>query len=361
MEPPPPIITQPDYCILIDFEATCDTSDENLTRLQQCDTHEIIEFVSRLQHTPNTHPATLHGAQPRACRGSAAIYSARPPRGRCSLIFALLSAHPPLPGKFALNPSIHFCVCAQPAVWLAARDLEDGTTAGAEIGHFREYVRPVESRDGSPTRALSEFCTTLTGIAQATLDSSSALSEVLEHFEAWLSERGLVTALETGRAVLVAHGGWDLGDQLPRECARKGIVLPPFFDSHADLKVIFALTCPENRGTSLKQMLDYFAIPAQGRQHSGLDDCRNFGRILAQLLNLGADLSPTYRLNVGQLRGHGVGKRPGDWDCPCGAVAFGSKAACYRCGEPRPEGLAPPVCVIYTRTRVPPVPPPLYN
>ena len=40
MEPPPPIITQPDYCILIDFEATCDTSDENLTRLQQCDTHE---------------------------------------------------------------------------------------------------------------------------------------------------------------------------------------------------------------------------------------------------------------------------------------------------------------------------------
>ena len=248
-------------------------------------------------------------------------------------------------------------MCAQPAVWLAARDLEDGTTAGAEIGHFREYVRPVESRDGSPTRALSEFCTTLTGIAQATLDSSSALSEVLEHFEAWLSERGLVTALETGRAVLVAHGGWDLGDQLPRECARKGIVLPPFFDSHADLKVIFALTCPENRGTSLKQMLDYFAIPAQGRQHSGLDDCRNFGRILAQLLNLGADLSPTYRLNVGQLRGHGVGKRPGDWDCPCGAVAFGSKAACYRCGEPRPEGLAPPVCVIYTRTRVPPVPP----
>lgn len=232
---------------------------------------------------------------------------------------------------------------SQPAVWLAAQDLEGDTAAGAEIGHFREYVRPVESQAGSPTRQISDFCNSLTGITQADVDAAAPLAEVIDHFVAWLQERGLVTALEEGRAVLVAHGGWDLGDQLPRECARKGIALPAIFNSHADLKVVFALTCPENRGTSLKQMLDYLSIPAQGRQHSGLDDCRNFGRILAQLLNLGADISPTYESGIGQLRGHGVGKRPGDWDCPCGAVAFGSKSACYRCGEPRPAHLAPPV------------------
>ena len=34
-----------DFCILIDFEATSDTSDDELTRLAQCDVHEIIEFV----------------------------------------------------------------------------------------------------------------------------------------------------------------------------------------------------------------------------------------------------------------------------------------------------------------------------
>ena len=43
MGDPPPIA--PDYAILVDFEATCDTTDDELTRLQQCDTHEIIEFV----------------------------------------------------------------------------------------------------------------------------------------------------------------------------------------------------------------------------------------------------------------------------------------------------------------------------
>ena len=31
--------------------------------------------------------------------------------------------------------------------------------------------------------------------------------------------------------------------------------------------------------------------------------------------------------------------RPGDWDCPsCGASVFGSKSACFKCGEPKPRG-----------------------
>ncbi|CAE7501422.1 CSP3 [Symbiodinium pilosum] len=31
-------------------------------------------------------------------------------------------------------------------------------------------------------------------------------------------------------------------------------------------------------------------------------------------------------------------RRPGDWDCPnCGAMVFGSKDRCFKCGEPRPS------------------------
>ena len=82
-----------------------------------------------------------------------------------------------------------------------------------------------------------------------------------------------------------------------------------------------------------------------GRQHSGLDDCRNFARILSRLLALDADVSPTHQIGVGQLRGHGAGRRPGDWDCTaCGAIAFASRPNCYRCGEPRvdpPERASP--------------------
>ena len=130
----------------------------------------------------------------------------------------------------------------------------------------------------------------------------------------------------------------DLIDQLPTECARKGIPLPPMYSAFADLKVIFALTCPDHRGTSLKQMLEYLQLSQQGRQHSGLDDCRNFARILSRLLAMGADTSPTHNTSVGQRRGHGAERRPGDWDCTaCGAIAFASKATCYRCGKPRPD------------------------
>ena len=51
-----------DYCILIDFEATSESTDDELTRLQQCDVHEIIEFV-------RATPAAAAAPPPRAMRG----------------------------------------------------------------------------------------------------------------------------------------------------------------------------------------------------------------------------------------------------------------------------------------------------
>ena len=283
----PPVV---DYLVIVDFEATCDTSDEHISRLQQCDIHEIIEF-----------PAVL-------CR----------------------------------------------------RDLNEDTPMGTEIAFFRQHVQPTEAPAGEPKRVLADFCVSLTGITQEVVDASKPLAGVLEDFYAWLEEYGLMSALEEGRAVLVAHGGWDLGDQLPRECARKGLTLPPTFEVYADLKVLFALTCPDHRGTSLKQMLDQCHLQVQGRQHCGIDDCRNFARILGVLLSRGADVTPTHRGGVDQLRGHGAGVRLGDWLCVCGAIAFGSKTVCFRCGAvrppdapTRPSSSAPP-------PPPPPPPPPLH-
>ena len=67
---------------------------------------------------------------------------------------------------------------------------------------------------------------------------------------------GLAAALLNGSAVFIAHGGWDLGDQLPREARRKGITLPEYLASacYTDLKVLFALEHPE-LPTSLRGML----------------------------------------------------------------------------------------------------------
>lgn len=103
----------------------------------------------------------------------------------------------------------------------------------------------------------------------------------------------------------------------------------------------FSIHCP----LTLSHTLGCLLARQFGRQHSGLDDCRNFARILSRLLALHADVSPTHQIGVGQLRGHGAGRRPGDWDCSaCGAIAFASRPNCYRCGEPRvdpPERASP--------------------
>ena len=33
-----------EHLIVVDFEGTCNLADDGITRLQQCDIHEIIEF-----------------------------------------------------------------------------------------------------------------------------------------------------------------------------------------------------------------------------------------------------------------------------------------------------------------------------
>ena len=186
-DPGPRPVDRPviDHLIVVDFEGTCDPSENGIPRLEQCDVKEIIEF---------------------------------------------------------------------PAVWIAARDIpERHMAAGTEIDHFQEYVKPVGTSGQGEARQLTDFCTQLTGITQDKVQGASPLRDVLARFERWLAERSLITALRQGTAVLVAHGEWDLGDQLPREAARKGIVLPDYLAEYADLKVVFCLACPDNRGTSLKQ------------------------------------------------------------------------------------------------------------
>ena len=42
-----------EHIIVLDFEATCDKADDALTRLQQCDAREIIEFVRAQPPLPN--------------------------------------------------------------------------------------------------------------------------------------------------------------------------------------------------------------------------------------------------------------------------------------------------------------------
>lgn len=53
------------------------------------------------------------------------------------------------------------------------------------VDEFHSYVRPCLNKK------LSDFCTRLTGITQATVDSSPPFPEVLKKFEEWLGSHNL--------------------------------------------------------------------------------------------------------------------------------------------------------------------------
>lgn len=233
----------------------------------------------------------------------------------------------------ALHEIIEF-----PALWLDAH-------TGAVRGTFHEYVRPTEGADGDgAARPLSTFCTNLTGITQEQVDSASPLAEVVSRFLQWVASCGLTEALADGSALLIAHGGWDLGDQLPIEAARKQLALPAWLGSrtYSDLKVLFALEYSGASSTSLRGMLQALGLEPKGRAHSGIDDCRNLARVVEWLISRGADLGHTHRAGE-MLRGHRAGLRPGDWACEaCVEHAnFASRASCFRCGAARPASAGP--------------------
>ena len=282
--------------------------------------------------------------------------------------------------------------------------------SGEQTEIFHSFVRPVEGAAEGHTRRLTEYCTELTGIEQSQVEDAPLLGVVVERFVAWLEARGLIEALRTGSTVLVAHGEWDLSDQLPAECGRKGIVLPPCLRESTDLKIPFADTMPlewhggVGTGLGMLAMLERLQMSLEGRHHCGLDDARNLARVAARLASMGADMSHTHRCcddeggaggaraaaapalangfgalaldepepTAGEaslpllparaplppprepprlhlLRGRGASVRETDWACACGGSTFGRRLHCFRCGALKPGATAQDVAAAAAR------------
>ncbi|KAJ8613830.1 hypothetical protein CTAYLR_004923 [Chrysophaeum taylorii] len=134
---------------------------------------------------------------------------------------------------------------------------------------FHRFVKPTER----PT--LTRFCTELTGISQATVDSAAPLDVVLEEFETW-------RAGVTENYAFVADGPSDFRDFLLSECARKRIAPPLGADRWVDLGEHLRTFYGVTRGT-LQAKLERLGLEFEGRPHSGLDDARNIAAIAIKL------------------------------------------------------------------------------
>uniref|UniRef100_A0A7S2A3F4 Exonuclease domain-containing protein n=1 Tax=Ditylum brightwellii TaxID=49249 RepID=A0A7S2A3F4_9STRA len=172
------------------------------------------------------------------------------------------------------------------------------TQTGNVEQEFHFYIRP----DVHPT--LSEFCTDLTGITQDVVNSGVTLKEALYEQQRWFSKSNLVpytpqlSKLKTAEEkmkndtnssksfLFVTCGDWDLKSCLPRQLSYHNQRVPHAYKRWINVKHAFRdfYKIKPNGMTHMLRLLDMELI---GRHHSGIDDCRNIGRICSRMLKDG--------------------------------------------------------------------------
>jgi len=182
--------------------------------------------------------------------------------------------------------------------------LVDGRT-GQLVDSWREFVKPVINSE------LSEFCISLTGIRQETVDLADTFPKVLDRFNAWLETHSLGL---THTFALVTDGPFDVGRFLRLACHQTGLAVPVWAERWVNLRKGFAnfykaSTTNHLKLPGLQTMLDKLDLEFEGNPHSGLDDAKNIARVVSRMVADGAVLKVNERLEADPVltdcKGHG--------------------------------------------------------
>lgn len=137
---------------------------------------------------------------------------------------------------------------------------------GVVLDCFRSFVRPVVNP------LLSEFCSSLTGIRQADVNSAPLFpvaAELLRQFVASHRQPGSTWA---------SWGNYDR-KQLDNDSARHGMNNPFSGIEHRNLKREFA-KARKIKEVGMARALAMVGLPLDGTHHRALDDARNVARLL---------------------------------------------------------------------------------
>jgi inhibitor of KinA sporulation pathway (predicted exonuclease) len=137
------------------------------------------------------------------------------------------------------------------------------------VAKHRILVRPTSSRVG-------EFCTELTGLTQAEVDTGLPFAEAC---------RLLVTEHRARARPWASWGDYDRR-QFARQCAATGVEYP-FGAEHANAKALFAETYGLKRRPGMAEALRIAGLPLEGRHHRGEDDAWNIAALLLDLVGRG--------------------------------------------------------------------------
>ncbi|MCC8247895.1 3'-5' exonuclease [Saccharothrix luteola] len=145
--------------------------------------------------------------------------------------------------------------------------------SGERVGKHRILVRPRRS-------AVSPFCTELTGLTQAEVDTGVDFAEAC---------RQLAVEHRAGSRPWASWGDYDR-KQFARQCQATGVPYP-FGNRHWNAKLVFAQAHGLRKRPGMAQALTIADLPLEGRHHSGADDAWNIAALVLHLT--GRDAWPT--------------------------------------------------------------------
>ncbi|MFJ2894085.1 exonuclease domain-containing protein [Streptomyces sp. NPDC087218] len=133
------------------------------------------------------------------------------------------------------------------------------------IGRHRILVRPARS-------TVSAFCTELTGLTQAEVDTGVSFAEAC---------RLLAAEHHAGMLPWASWGDYDR-NQFVRQCRATGTPYP-FGHRHTNAKIPFTAAHGLRKRPGMARALEIAGLPLEGRHHSGADDAWNIAALILDL------------------------------------------------------------------------------
>ncbi|WP_066952696.1 3'-5' exonuclease [Streptomyces lushanensis] len=166
------------------------------------------------------------------------------------------------------------CWDGTPPVGAVSEIIEIGLTvvdldAGERIERHRILVRPVRSE-------VSDFCTELTGLTQAEVDTGLGFTEAC---------RLLAVEHSAGLRPWASWGEYDRR-QFARQC-RTSSATYPFGQRHTNAKLVFTAAHGLRERPGMAQALCIAGLPLEGRHHRGDDDAWNIAALILALSGRG--------------------------------------------------------------------------
>ncbi|KAI8904012.1 ribonuclease H-like domain-containing protein [Gorgonomyces haynaldii] len=159
-------------------------------------------------------------------------------------------------------------------------------------GTFHRYCKPMLNPK------LSDFCKSLTGIKQETVDAADPFDHVLNEFLEWLDGFAQEPYAD---CIFVTDGVWDLRDFVEKELTYYQLERPKFMKQIVDLRKKFTKFF-NVESCNLDSMLAHLGLQFKGRKHSGIDDTKNIASIFLELAKQGCRMEATTNLNKHRIR-----------------------------------------------------------